>query len=153
MGGIPFDQTNPQQPPVPMGDPGQAGGAAPPSGDLASLFGGGGAPGGAPAGFDLGALAGGGDQGAMGGAPPLPGMDAGGGAPGGLNTDQLTGQDLSAMAGSDFSSPEDQMGDEMQAALLDPNTTPEQRDLIQQQIAMAARRRLAGVGGGGLGGQ
>ena len=37
---------------------------------------------------------------------------------------------------------------ELQAALEDPNTPPEMQQMIQQRLAMAARRRMAGVGGG-----
>jgi hypothetical protein len=35
----------------------------------------------------------------------------------------------------------------MQAALQDPNTPPEVREQIQMQLAMAAKRNLAGLSG------
>jgi hypothetical protein len=37
--------------------------------------------------------------------------------------------------------------DEMLAALEDPNVPPEVKEQIQAEIAMAARRRFAGMGG------
>jgi hypothetical protein len=110
---------------------------------------------------------GGGQAGAMPGAPPaapqdmaallggLGGADAsGGGALGalgggleGANSDQLTGADLGAMGG-DVGSPEDIEVAQLEAALQDPNTPPEIMQAIQQQLALAARRRLAGLGQG-----
>jgi len=59
--------------------------------------------------------------------------------------------------GGDVGSPEDIEVAQLEAALNDPNTPPQMIQAIQQQLALAARRRLAGVGqdqqmgGGGLG--
>jgi hypothetical protein len=36
---------------------------------------------------------------------------------------------------------------EMAAALEDPNVAPQDKAVIEQQLALAARRRLAGMGG------
>jgi hypothetical protein len=160
---IPYDQTDPMQQ---MGAPAQAAGpqasAMPGSAMPASAL-----PPGAP---DLGTLGGsvpppdqlglsgvGGDAGSPllgGGADqPPPGLagaapDAGG-VPG--STDDLTGNDLAALAQpiGDLQSPEDQQVAQMDAALNDPNTPPEQRAQLQQLLDLAARRRLAGLGGGG----
>lgn len=144
---IPYDRTDPMVDVAapqggapsfegaPGGGPADAGaGAAPPAPqDLASLLGGlGGAD--QPGAGILGALGGGVGQ----------------------NTDQLTGADLGAMGG-DVGSPEDIEVAQLEAALNDPNTPPQMIQAIQQQLALAARRRLAGVGqdqqmgGGGLG--
>lgn len=45
-------------------------------------------------------------------------------------------------------SPEEQEVAQMEQALNDPNTPPDQVQQIQQMLDLAARRRLAGLGGG-----
>lgn len=79
--------------------------------------------------------------------PPAAGLAGGlGGGLEGGNTDLLSESDLSDLGGEEFS-PEDAELEEMIAALEDPNTPPEVRQMIEQQLAVAARRRLAGLGG------
>ncbi len=132
---IPYDRTDP------MVDV-QAGGpqAAPPAFEGAPGGGpamGGPSPGPGLAGFDLGAL----------GAPP----EEAGGVGAGLDTDQLTGEDLAALSGEglDGLTPEELEVQQMSMALEDPNTPPEEKAQIEQLLAMAARRRIAGIGAGG----
>lgn len=142
---IPYDRTDPMvNMPAPVqGGPGAgAGGPA----MLGQLAGGGGVQG-----PDLAALlppdAGGMSPGpVMGGG--LGGGLEGGAMDAGAGTDALTGQDLAAMGGE--VDPEAAEVEELLAALEDPNTPPEMRDQIEQQIAIAARRRMA-MGGGDLG--
>lgn len=63
--------------------------------------------------------------------------EMGGGEP---TTDQMSTDQLEQMSsGSE--------ADEMLAALEDPNVPPEVKEQIQAEIAMAARRRFAGMGG------
>lgn len=151
---IPYDQTDPLQQ---MGAPAQAAGptgaalpgaALPPGAPdigaaTAPTFGldqmGGGGSVGAPDGGGLAALFGGDAQ----GAPPA------GAVPGG-STDDLTGNDLAALSQplGDLQSPEDQQIAQMDAALDDPATPPEVKAQLMQQLDLAARRRLAGLGGG-----
>lgn len=92
--------------------------------------------------------------------PPEPGLEepgaggqeamlAGIGAPpegpetGGMSNVDLAGLQLGDEAG--LEDPEEAAAAEMQAALENPSTPPDQRALIQQQLELAARRRLAGV--------
>lgn len=146
---VPYDRTDPMvEVPAPTG-------GAPGLG--ADLGGGAQGAGGAmpqadPA--DLGALLGGLGGGEQSGAGALGNL---GGV--GQSTDDLTGTDLGAMGG-DVGSAEDIEVAQMLSALQDPNTPPDVMQAIQQQLALAARRRLAGVGqeqgqppamGGGLG--
>lgn len=135
---IPFDRTDPMVD-VPAPQPGgggssfegQPGGGPQDQGlDLLSSMG----QNAAPPGGGLGGLAG-----------PDPSQGLGGG-----NTDQLTGADLGSMGG-DAMDPDAAQVDQMLQMLQDPNTPPDQKQMIQAQIAMAAKRRLAG-GAGGLGG-
>lgn len=84
-------------------------------------------------------LSGGADMG-IGSAPP----DLGGlGAPQGQGPAPNAGMDPGLGAGSGNSEV-----DAMIAALDDPNTPPEVRSQIQQELDLAARRLLAGMGGG-----
>jgi len=66
--------------------------------------------------------------------------DAGLGGDAGLSTDQLTGDDLAQLA-----SPEDAQVAEMEALLDDPNTPPQVKDQIVQQLDLAARRAYGGL--------
>lgn len=152
---IPNDRTDPMQQvaaptvaePTPLPPPGAmpAGapdlGAAGPDGGIGALLGGGGAEGlGEPALAGLG-----------GGLPTDPAA-----ASGGLSSDQLTGDQLAALSSplEGVLSPEEQEVEQLDAALNDPNTPPEQRQMIEQMMALAARRRLMGgespVGGLGV---
>jgi hypothetical protein len=73
----------------------------------------------------------------------------GGGAEMGGDTGDLSNVDLAGMElGPDegLESPEDAAAAEMAAALENPSTDPNQRALIQQQLELAARRRLVGGG-------
>lgn len=72
-------------------------------------------------------------------AAPSP-MDAGG-AP---TTDQIPTEGLAAMVGQDSGGQDPQVA-EVIAAMEDPNTPPEVLQNIQAMLAMAARRRMAGV--------
>jgi hypothetical protein len=65
------------------------------------------------------------------------GQDSGAGDPG---VDPTGGMDQGA-------TPEDLQVQQMAAALDDPNVPPEQKLQIQQQLSLAARRQLAGLGG------
>ena len=164
---IPYDQTDPMQQ---MAAPPQAGGqpgiGMPESAMPASAL-----PPGAP---DLGALGGDAQPGILdqlgqggGGAPQGGGLEAllggAGGAAGGAaagapgvpgSTDNLTGNDLAALAQpvNDLQSPEEQQVAQMDAALNDPNTPPEVQAQLQQMLDLAARRRIAGLGGAPQGG-
>jgi hypothetical protein len=64
-------------------------------------------------------------------------------------TDPALGQDDMAMLDQPEEMPaqEDIEVEEMAAALEDPNTPPEVKQQIEQQLALAARRQLAGLGG------
>lgn len=73
------------------------------------------------------------------GAEPAP-MDLG--ALGGL--DEVPDQGLE---GLDSMGPEDAQAEQMAMALDDPSTPPEIRAELEQQLALAARRQLAGLGG------
>lgn len=54
--------------------------------------------------------------------------------------------DLAALdEAPDLGGEEDLMVQEMAAALEDPNVPPEDKAMIEQELALAARRRLAGV--------
>lgn len=96
-----------------------------------------------------------------GGAPPEPSQlgGAGMGDPGlgggggidqmqgvGLDSSQLTDEDLAAMSQQggavDY---EDLQLQQLEGALNDPATPPDQRAMLEQQLALAARRRMAGV--------
>lgn len=156
---IPYDQTDPLQQ---MGAPAQAGGPTGAAMPGAAL------PPGAP---DIGAstaptfgldqMGGGGlgapDAGGLanlfpGDAQGGLGTDPGAGVPG--STDDLTGNDLAALSQpvGDLQSPEDQQVAAMDAALDDPTTPPEVKQQLMQQLDLAARRRLAGLGGQPQGG-
>lgn len=160
---IPYDQTDPMQS---VGAPQQAAGptgaalpgaalppgapdigqdVAPTGGGLEGLLaqlggGGGGAPNGGGLPQDVQGLAGG-----LGAGPQDPS-----GLGGASSTDNLTGNDLAALSQpiGDLQSPEDQQVAAMEAALNDPNTPPDQLGQLQQMLDLAARRRLAGLGGG-----
>src|SRR5262252_2348672 len=82
-------------------------------------------------------------------SPPGPGApDLGSLGGAGVNSDQLTGDQLAQMG----STPEDIEVEQLSAALQDPNTPPQQQAMIQQMLDLAARRRLAGIPStGGLG--
>lgn len=145
---IPYDQTDPmQQVAAPQGAAPAMPGGQPP--DMAGLPLGGGAPsagGGASLLAGLGGQSGGDLLG--GGLPGVPQEPAQGGS-----TDQLTGDDLAALSGEqDVGNPEDVAVAQMEAALDDPNTPPDVKAQIQQQLDLAARRRLAGLGGASQGG-
>lgn len=71
------------------------------------------------------------------------------GVPLGLeNSDQLSTGDLSSLAGAgtDAISGDQAQEDQMLQQLQDPNTDPALKIQLQQQLAIAARRRLAGMG-------
>jgi hypothetical protein len=88
-------------------------------------------------------------------------MGAGGPMPVGVgNTEQVGNPELASMTGgteAGLAGPPEGMAPEpepveeevqaMQAALQDPNTPPEVREQIQMQLAMAAKRNLAGLSG------
>jgi len=88
-----------------------------------------------------------------GGAPVDTGMmgageDVGGGLAGYGNTDDLSNNDLAAMAGIDpEQAQEEDAIAQMQAILDDPATPPQDKAVIQQQLELAARQRLDGLGG------
>jgi hypothetical protein len=118
--------------PVPYDQTGLMGADTPPDAGPAPM------PGGAPAEqapMDLGAMAGAGqpqmDLGSMG----QPSAD-----PMGLSAPAPVG-DLAPQ------SPEDAQVAEMAAALDDPNVDPMTKQQIEQQLQLAARRQLAGMGG------
>ena len=114
--------------------PPQGGGGVPSGGDdLAALLGGG--SGGAD-GMDLGALMGP----AAGAGAPAPDMGAAAGG-------EVIGPPVDDVGGGDF---EEMAIQELTAALQDPATPPEERAMIEQQLAEAARRRLGAGAGGGL---
>lgn len=58
------------------------------------------------------------------------------------DTGQMSDDQLASMTGQD---PTEADAQAMAAALDDPSVPPDQKQLIQQQIALAARRKLAGV--------
>lgn len=73
----------------------------------------------------------------------VPGQDLGGV---GLSTDQLSDEELAAMASPGSTVDFDQLQlQQMEAAMNSPDTPPEERAMLQQQLAVAARRRMAGV--------
>jgi hypothetical protein len=88
------------------------------------------------------------------GMPMLAQMGAGGqGAPD-PTTDGMSDVDLAALGApvQGMQTPEEMQVAQMEQALTDPNTSPDQRAAIEAQLAIAARRRFAGLGGvGGLG--
>lgn len=86
--------------------------------------------------------------------PPGAGEDPtgmGGGLPVGVDTGELGNDDLAGIAGPEGAPvdeapvEEDQDYAQMEAALNDPNTPPEVRAMLEQQLAMAARRSLSGL--------
>lgn len=81
------------------------------------------------------------------GGPP----DAG--ALGGGTTDQLSNPDLASLnaAPDQMMTPEDQQAQQLGAALDDPNTPPQIKEQIMQELELAARRQM-GQGFGGQGG-
>lgn len=76
------------------------------------------------------------------GSPPPTQIGAESGMPGGEGLmgmgEELSDEDLEVEA--------------LQQMLDDPNTPPQMKALLEQQLAIAARRRLAGMGGAGGGG-
>lgn len=65
----------------------------------------------------------------------------------GQSTDGLSDAQLAALDvgdGSDLPSDDDQMLQQMELALSSPDTSPEDKAQIQQQLDLAARRRLLG---------
>lgn len=132
---IPYDRTDPmvQGPPVGGPDLGAMPPGAPPGlGGLPPQ-----PPGGAvPGQPDLATLAG---PQAMG---PAAAMGQGGG------TDMMSDVDLAALAQPvNVGTPEEEQARALEAALTDPNTSPVERQQIEQMLAMTARRRMAGLGG------
>lgn len=83
-------------------------------------------------------------QGAPPPASPAPGMEAVPSPTGAPMSDQLTDDDLAAMVG-EGSQPQDPQVAQVIAALEDPNTDPAIRQQIETMMAMAARRRMAGL--------
>lgn len=86
-----------------------------------------------------------GQQEGLGGAAPVGSegpMPVGVGNTGGLGNPELEG-----MAGGGEPTEEDLQFEQMASAMNDPTTPPEVREAIQAQLAMAARRNLAGMGG------
>jgi hypothetical protein len=101
-----------------------------------------------------------------------PGQDTGGvglseatdaSALGGVGTDSLSDADLAAIAGEGGGAPmgpdagmqvdpEEMEVEQLSQLLNDPNLDPATREELQQRLAIAARRRLAGMGGAGMGG-
>jgi hypothetical protein len=83
--------------------------------------------------------------------PPVPPASAGGqglvAQMGAQNTDQLTGQQLGQLDVN----PEDQLVQEMEQALADPQTPPDLKQAIEQQLMLAAKRQM--IPGASLGGQ
>lgn len=75
--------------------------------------------------------------------PPAPGIVAGVGAPAPSDSSMLSDQDLSQLA----QSPDDQQAAQLQAMLEDPTLPPAEKLQIQEMLATAARRRLAGITG------
>lgn len=64
----------------------------------------------------------------------------------GLDSSMLSDDDLATMAQQgDAVGYEDLQLQQMEAALNDPATPPEERAMLEQQLALAARRKLAGV--------
>jgi len=55
-------------------------------------------------------------------------------------TDEMSNQDLMSEVGS----PEEIMGDELLAALMDPNLDPQQKAMLEEQIKRAAMQGLGG---------
>lgn len=93
------------------------------------------------------------DPGMEGAAGPGVGGLLGGVAPGGpgpMDSSALSDEDLAGMVEGDMD-PEAQTAEELMAALENPETPPEVKQMIEMQLATAARRRMAGlVGGGGM---
>lgn len=80
------------------------------------------------------------DLGAMGAPPEQAPMDLGGlGDQGGAPPPQMG-------MGGDMA-PEDIQAEQLAAALEDPNLPPAQKQQIEQELQLAARRQLAGLGG------
>lgn len=84
------------------------------------------------------------DPGAGAMPPPDGGMDLGAMGQPDVGAD-ATGMDAS-MDPSGGAAPEDLQVQQMAQALDDPNVPPEEKIAIQQQLALAARRQLAGLG-------
>jgi hypothetical protein len=76
---------------------------------------------------------------AMGGLDSLSGLGAGG------ESEAIPTEELAGMVSAD---PDAVQGEELIAALEDPNTPPEIKAQIQEMLATAARRRMAGIMGG-----
>ena len=58
----------------------------------------------------------------------------------GMDSSMLGNEDLSQMV-----DPEEEQFQQMQAMMDDPNLPPAQRQMLEQQMAMAARKRLSGI--------
>ena len=65
-----------------------------------------------------------------------------------MSTDQLTGQQLAELnqTPTDLQSPEEMQVAQLEQQLEDPNTPPQIRDQILQQLDLAARRQFGGIG-------
>ena len=126
-----YDRTNPVVPPtIDAGAPAPAG---PDAGGMPQM-----PPGGGP------------DAGAGAGAMPMLAQMAGGPQQGGApNTDAMSDVDLAALGApvQGLQTPEELQVAQMEQALTDPNTSPDQRMAIEGQLAIAARRKMAGLGG------
>lgn len=126
---MPYDQTNPVMD-DPTAPPVDAGAAPPPD-----PMGGAGGAQGMPMLAQAGAMGAGGDPTTDGMSDvDLQGLGAGMQQPGAGDMQGLQ-------------SPEDMQLAQMEQALADPNTSPDERAAIEAQLAIAARRRMAGVGG------
>lgn len=69
------------------------------------------------------------------------------------STDDLTGNDLAALGQpQDPGTPEDIQVAQLEQILNDPNADPQMVQQVQQMLDLAARRRLAGLGGQAAGG-
>lgn len=89
------------------------------------------------------------DLGAMGQPPMDMGVDPTGGMGGDPNAPLSELAPPPAVGGLDQApmTPEDAQVEQMAAALEDPNIDPATRTQIEQQLSLAARRQLAGMGG------
>lgn len=90
------------------------------------------------------------------GAPPGAGVDPTGADPtaaGAPSTDQVSTPALAALQGPGVDAsqalPPDAQVEQILPLLSDPNTPPDQKAMLQAQLALAARRRMAGVAANG----
>lgn len=70
------------------------------------------------------------------------------GGPGQMDSSALSDEDLAGMVDQQ-ADPEMATAEELMAALENPETPPEVKQMIEMQLATAARRRMAGLVGGG----